>query len=95
MGSRGGLDRRDGIVALAFAVAFAIFIALSWQKWPLVTADSARELYVPFQMLHGQRLYEDFYYLYGPVAPVLNSTLLAAVRELWECARAVPVVPEA
>lgn len=73
----GAADRRDGIVAFAFAVALALFIALSWQKWPLVTADSARELYVPFQMLHGQRIYEDFYYLYGPVAPVLNSALLA------------------
>jgi hypothetical protein len=78
MGSDDEVTRRDGLVALAFAVAFAFFIALSWQKWPLVTADSARELYVPFQMLRGQRLYEDFYYLYGPVAPVLNSALLAA-----------------
>lgn len=69
-------ERLDGAIAVAFALLFAAFVAVSWAKWPLVTADSARELYVPFQLLHGQVLYRDFYYLYGPVAPVLNAGLL-------------------
>jgi hypothetical protein len=68
--------RLDGAILAFFAVLFALFVAVSWQKWALVTADSARELYVPFQMLHGQVLYRDFYYLYGPVAPVFNTALL-------------------
>jgi hypothetical protein len=35
----------------------------------MLTADSARELYVPFQIRHGEVIYRDFAYLYGPVAP--------------------------
>ena len=77
MGSEPRATRLDAGIALAFLLLLLAFIALSWQKWPLITADSARELYVPFQILHGQLIYQDFYYLYGPVAPVLNSTLLA------------------
>jgi hypothetical protein len=70
------LGKPDAWVAVAFAVLFAAFVAVSWQKWALLTADSARELYVPFQILHGKRIYEDFYYMYGPVAPVFNAGLL-------------------
>lgn len=70
------LGKWDAWVAVAFALLFAAFVAVSWQKWALLTADSARELYVPFQILHGKRIYEDFYYMYGPVAAVFNAGLL-------------------
>ncbi|MDB5102229.1 MAG: hypothetical protein JWM80_6650 [Cyanobacteria bacterium RYN_339] len=76
-----GPGRADAWVGLAFAVLFAAFVAVSWQKWPLLTADSARELYVPFQIRHGATIYRDFAYLYGPVAPYGQAGLLALFGE--------------
>ncbi|MFP5501036.1 MAG: hypothetical protein ACLGIN_01015 [Candidatus Sericytochromatia bacterium] len=68
--------RLDGAIALAFALLLVAFAIVSWQKWPMLTADSARELYVPFRILKGEQIYQDFTYLYGPVAPTLNGWLL-------------------
>ncbi|HEY9723530.1 MAG TPA: glycosyltransferase family 39 protein [Oscillatoriaceae cyanobacterium] len=69
--------RQDLGILLVFGLLYAAFVAVSWAKWPLLTADSARELYVPFQIRHGQLIYRDFYYLYGPFAPYFSATLLA------------------
>jgi hypothetical protein len=79
-----GPGRADAWVGLVFALLFLGFVAVSWAKWPLVTADSARELYVPFQLRHGAVIYRDFAYLYGPVAPCLQAGLLAAFGERLE-----------
>ena len=71
-----GSHRVDLAVLAGFALLLSAFVALTWAKWPMVTADSARELYVPFQLRHGAVMYEDFYYLYGPVAPYFQAGLL-------------------
>jgi hypothetical protein len=76
--------RADLFVALAFGLLLAVFIAISWQKWPLLTADSARELYVPFQIRHGAVIYRDFAYLYGPVAPYFQAGLLGVFGDRLE-----------
>ena len=73
--------RQDAVHAFVFALLWAAFVAVSWAKWPLVTADSARELYVPFQIRHGALIYHDFAYLYGPVAPYLQAGLLGLCGE--------------
>lgn len=76
--------RQDAIILAAFGVLFALFVVVSWAKWPLLTADSARELYVPFQIRHGALIYQDFYYLYGPVAPYAQAGLLGIFGERLE-----------
>lgn len=73
--------REDALVAGLALAALALFWAVSWGAWPLLTADSARELYVPFQIRHGALIYRDFAYLYGPVAPYLAAGLLALFGE--------------
>lgn len=70
------LRRQDFLLLGLILLALAIFVALTWAQWPLLTADAARELYVPFQIKHGALIYRDFYYLYGPVAPYAWATLL-------------------
>lgn len=82
----------DLSVLAAFAALLLAFVALTWAKWPLITADSARELYVPFQIRHGAVIYRDFYYLYGPVAPYLQAGLLATFGERLEVLYAASVV---
>jgi hypothetical protein len=67
-----------------YMAGLVAFYAVTWARWPLLTADSARELWVPFQVLHGAALYQDFYYLYGPVAPWSLAGLLAVFGERLE-----------
>jgi hypothetical protein len=62
-------------------VFLLVFVVLTWGQWPLLTADAARELYVPFQIKHGALIYRDFYYLYGPVAPYAWAGLLFVFGE--------------
>ena len=74
-------SRADAVALAGLAALLAAFVALTWAKWPMVTADSARELYVPFQIRHGAVMYRDFQYLYGPVAPYFQAGLLWAFGE--------------
>lgn len=76
--------REDGVWLGVAGVALLTFLVLTWARWPMLTADSARELYVPFQVLHGAVVYRDFYYLYGPVAPWTLAGLLAVFGERLE-----------
>jgi hypothetical protein len=75
------IDRRDAAVLAGAALLLLAFVAATWARWPLVTADAARELYVPFHVRHGAVIYRDFLYLYGPVAPYWLAGLLAAFGE--------------
>lgn len=82
--ARRSSPKTDLAVLAALLVPFLAFVALTWARWPLVTADSARELYVPFHVRHGATIYRDFIYMYGPVAPYLSAGLLAAFGERLE-----------
>lgn len=84
MSPAAGGRRADALVLGAFALALVAFLAVSWARWPMLTGDSARELYVPFQIRHGAMLYRDFYYLYGPVAPYVQVGLLGLFGERLE-----------
>ena len=58
------------------ALLAATFVALtlwSWQKWPDVLVDFGRELYVPWQLACGKRLYADIAYFNGPLSPWWNQ----------------------
>jgi hypothetical protein len=59
----------------ALLCLWAILFATTWGRWGDVTIDSGREIYVPWELLHGKTLYRDIQYPYGPLAPYLNSVL--------------------
>jgi hypothetical protein len=47
----------------------------TWATWGSLTIDCGREMYVPAVLAQGKMLYRDVWYMYGPVAPYLNSFL--------------------
>jgi hypothetical protein len=57
-----------GLAALAVALA-----AWSWLAWPDPLIDFGRELYVPWRLVEGDRLYQDVAYFSGPLSPYVNA----------------------
>lgn len=47
----------------------------SWQRWTLPIIDHGREMNLPARIAAGEHLYQDVQFLYGPLAPKVNSTL--------------------
>ena len=66
------------VLILLTAIGFAILFAVSWQKWADLAIDGGREMNTPVRLLHGEMLYADVYYLYGPLAPCFNALLYRA-----------------
>ena len=60
---------------LALLILFAAVSAASWQMWANPVIDGGREMNAPLRLLHGEALYSQVYYLYGPVAPAFNALL--------------------
>ncbi len=54
---------------------FFLMLAVSWQRWSSVIADSGRELDLPLRLLNGEWLYRDVHYLYPPLSPYFNALL--------------------
>jgi 4-amino-4-deoxy-L-arabinose transferase-like glycosyltransferase len=59
----------------AIRALFAALLAVSWQRWTSVIADSGRELDLPLRLLRGEALYRDVHYLYPPFSPYFNALL--------------------
>ena len=60
-----------GLLALIFAgLAF-----WSWRKWPDVFIDFGMDLYIPWQLSQGSRLYRDIFWLHGPLSQYFNTLL--------------------
>jgi hypothetical protein len=62
----------EGLVLLAVGGAL---LAWTWRTWPDVLVDFGRELYVPWQLATGKRLYLDVPYAWGPLSPYFNALL--------------------
>src|SRR5688500_14994912 len=62
-----------GMVVGLHAIVFVALAWSSWLKWPDPLIDFGRELYVPWQILHGAVLYRDLESLFGPLSPYLNA----------------------
>ena len=62
---------------LAAPLVYAALTALTWNRWATIGYDSGREAYVPLRLLAGQRIYRDFAYSHGPLAPALNALVYA------------------
>ncbi len=65
---------------LIFGLLTTVFIALtvwSWRKWPDILVDFGQQLYVPWQLAKGQRLYTDIALLHGPFSQYFNALWFA------------------
>jgi hypothetical protein len=61
--------------ALALAATFAALFAWNWGAWPDVLVDFGRELYVPWQITQGKRLFGDLAWFNGPLSPSWNALM--------------------
>ena len=68
-------NRTTYIAFSALVVIWAALMYLTWASWGNVTVDSGHEMYVPAVLSEGKMLYRDVWFMYGPVAPYLNSIL--------------------
>jgi len=57
------------------ALTLVAYAAWTWGKWPDVLVDFGRELYVPWQLASGRRLYADVAYFNGPLSATVNGAL--------------------
>ena len=62
--------------AAVLAAAFAALYAWTEGRWPDVVVDYGRELYVPWRMLEGERLFGDLSWFNGPLSPSWNALVL-------------------
>src|SRR6267378_838247 len=83
-GSDQKVDRKDLACFAGILASFAAGLAASWQCWGNPLVDSGRELNVPLRLVHGEMLYSDVNYFYGPFSPYLNALLYRALHpSLW------------
>jgi 4-amino-4-deoxy-L-arabinose transferase-like glycosyltransferase len=59
----------------SLALVFASLTAWSWRKWADVFIDYGMDLYIPWQLSQGRRLYRDISWLHGPLAQYFNTLL--------------------
>jgi hypothetical protein len=63
-----------GLVAVA--AAFAAGAWLTWRRWPDLIIDFGPQLYMPWRISEGARLYRDIFYLSGgPLSQYFNAAL--------------------
>jgi hypothetical protein len=60
---------------LPYAVFFVLY-ASTFQRWVLPFEDSGREMNTALRLAHGEVLYRDVGYMYGPLAAWLDGALL-------------------
>jgi Dolichyl-phosphate-mannose-protein mannosyltransferase len=62
-----------GLPPLVLAVCFAGLAARTWRRWSDPVIDFGAELYIPWRLALGDRLYGDIAYRNGPLSPYLNA----------------------
>ncbi|HEX7184157.1 MAG TPA: glycosyltransferase family 39 protein [Thermoanaerobaculia bacterium] len=63
--------------AAILGAAFLSLLAWTWGTWPDVLVDFGRELYVPWQITQGKRLYLDLAWFNGPLSPHWNALMFS------------------
>lgn len=58
---------------LVVGAVFAVLAAQSWRRWTDPVIDFGAELYVPWRLLEGDRLYAELAYRNGPLSPFVNA----------------------
>ncbi len=59
----------------SIVLLWGILLYATWAHWGDMTVDCGREVYVPWVLSIGQKLYRDVWYPYGPAAPYFNALL--------------------
>lgn len=78
------LNRSDLACFVLVLASFAAGLVASWQCWGNPLVDSGREMNVPLRLVHGEMLYSDIGYIYGPFSPYLNAFLYRVFHPaLW------------
>ncbi len=61
-----------------------LMLGWSWMKWPDPLVDFGQQLYVPWQLAQGKRLYVDLSYFHGPLAQYVNALVFRFIgTSLW------------
>lgn len=63
-----GIDWRDAVGPAAIALVALWALSRSWAFGPDIQVDFGRELYVPWRLVAGARLYEDVAFFNGPLS---------------------------
>ncbi|MBF0152527.1 MAG: hypothetical protein HQL64_02165 [Magnetococcales bacterium] len=62
---------------LATGLIFIALTATTWLRWADPVMDFGRELYYPWQILHGKILQRDLYQIFGPFSDYFNALWMA------------------
>jgi hypothetical protein len=62
---------RPGAVLLG--TAFLGMAVWSWRRWPDLLVDFGQQLYIPWRLASGERLYTDIAFLHGPLSQHANA----------------------
>ncbi len=75
----GALRRQSALIRIwpipVILLAATQCVLTGWGKWGDLMVDTGRELEWPRRILHGETLYSDLRFNYGPLSPYLNSLL--------------------
>jgi 4-amino-4-deoxy-L-arabinose transferase-like glycosyltransferase len=78
------IGRRDLVPGIVVLMSLAAGLAASWERWGNPLIDSGREMDVPLRLTHGEMLYSQVRYIYGPLSPYVNAWLYRALHpSLW------------
>lgn len=73
---RGHRMRRPALTYGAALLALPVaYFSLAWNRFGVPYTDMGQILYVPLRILDGQRLYEEVFWIHGPLEPYLNAAL--------------------
>jgi dolichyl-phosphate-mannose-protein mannosyltransferase len=67
--------RRIPFDAAALLILFVLIAAMGWRRWPDLLVDFGQQLYIPWRLSLGERLYSDILFLHGPLSQHLNALL--------------------
>lgn len=76
-------NERCFLAAAAVVLALAVYYYVSryWGHWGSFNVDFGRELYIPWQILHGKALYRDIAHINGPLSQYANAVILYVFGE--------------
>ena len=79
MGKEKTMTKREWTSAsIIYSIIGAVPLYASWLRWPDAINDFGRELYAPWRLLEGERLYADIAWSKGPLSVHLNAAWFAA-----------------
>ena len=78
MGKKETMTKREWAPAwFIYSIIGAVPLYASWLRWPDAINDFGRELFAPWRLLEGERLYADIAWSKGPLSVHLNAAWFA------------------